>query len=482
MKHIASGHKLAKDSVSFSHVMAQGLISNGPLASTVAALTAAASYALGALPLAYVLGGIMVFLWLNTPLQFSRKLASASGMQYFVAKGMGGIWGYIAGLSYALYYTSLPAANAVLFSVIVTSLMQQLGIPHPAAWLWIVLTLLFVVPSAVLTYLGIKSSLNYGAVTAIFEIAVLVLVSIVIIVKVGAHNTLAVYNPHLAAGGVSGFAIGSLVASFGMSGSTAAVYLGSEAKAPHATIRKSLFASGGLVVLMFILVSYALTVGWGYTKMTAFTSSSIPGLLVIQHYLGTAVELIFTVFVINSLVGINVASSIVVSRLFLSFSKSKLLPEALGAIHPRHKTPYIAVLTMTVLMALMALIAGMIWGPSTGFVVLILIATMSEFMGHILGDIALPVYYWKQHAMKWLVHLAIPVASLVLILFGVFYTFFPVTFPLIYAPIVTLLVLALGAVQYAVVLSNRHHIADAAIQELSSEHVEPTAEAAELSG
>lgn len=462
-------HSLAKDSVSLSHVMAQGLISNGPLASTVAALTAAAAYSLGSLPLTYIMGGLMVFLWLNTPLQFSKKLASASGMQYFVAKGMGGVWGYMAGLSYALYYTALPAANAVLFSVIITSIMQQFGIAHPLAWLWVPLTLLFVIPSTILTYLGIKSSLSYGAATAIIEIVILVLVSLFIIAKVGAHNTMAVYNPHLAAGGISGFAIGSLVASFGMSGSTAAVYLGNEAKAPLTTIRKSLFASGAMIVLMFILVSYALTVGWGYTKMGSFASSSIPGLLVIHHYLGAAAELIFTVFVINSLIGINVASSIVVSRLFLSFSKAQLFPQKLGQIHATHQTPSQAVIVASLLTAVMAMAGGAIWGPSTGFVVLILIATMSMFLGHALGNIALPVYYAKLKALNWPIHILVPMISLGLILLGVFFTFFPITTPLVYAPIITLVVIGAGVIQYIFLARHRRHITEAAIQEIDLE-------------
>ncbi|NMP24662.1 amino acid permease [Sulfobacillus harzensis] len=97
---------------------------------------------------------------------------------------------------------------------------------------------------------------------------------------------MAVYNPHLASGGYGGFAIGLLVAAFGMSGSTATVYLGRESRAPHKTIRRALIWSTILVVALFVLVSYAFTVGWGYTKMGSFASAAIPGLTVVQHYFG----------------------------------------------------------------------------------------------------------------------------------------------------------------------------------------------------
>ena len=213
-------------------------------------MTAAASYALGALPLAYLLGIIVVVLWINTPFQFSKRLASASGVAYFVTKGVGALWGYLSGLSYAVYYIALIPANALFFGIMVTSLLPAIGIAHPASWLWIPLSVLILIPSTLLTYLGIKTSLNYAIFVAIAEILLLVIISVVIIVSVGPHNTLAVYNPHLASGGFGGFSIGLLVAAFGMSGSTATVYLGRESKAPQATIRRALIWATVLVTAL----------------------------------------------------------------------------------------------------------------------------------------------------------------------------------------------------------------------------------------
>lgn len=462
---------LAHDSVGFFQVFAQGLIANGPLAATTVAMTAAASYALGALPLAYLLGIMVVALWVNTPYQFSTKLASASGVAYFVEKGAGALWGYLAGLSYVVYYIALIPANALFFGIMVSALLPVIGIAHPASWLWIPLSLLLLVPSTLLTYLGIKTSLNYAIFVALVEIVLLVAISLVIIFSAQTHNTLAVYNPHLARGGFGGFAIGLLVAAFGMSGSTATVYLGRESRAPHKTIRKALLWSTMLVVALFMLVSYAFTVGWGYTKMGSFASAAIPGLAIVQHYLGQVPELILALFVINSLVGVNMAASIVVSRLLMTMGKAALLPRKLGETHPRHLTPVTAVIWVAIISAVLGIVAALIWGPSTGYIVLILLATMGEFLGHILGNIALPVYFKKQHAIRWALHVLLPIVSLATIVLGIFYTFFPISVPFIYPALFSILVLVVGAIQF--LLSSRSQSrtisVDRAFQELGQE-------------
>ncbi len=446
---------LSRDAVNFWHVLAQGLISNGPLASMVAALTAAAGYALGALPLAYLFGGLMVFLWVNTPYQFSKKMAGAGGMAYFVGRSMGGRWGYLAGVAYVVYYAALLATNIVFFSLLVQSVGSQLGfsLPHGMAYL---LTALFVVPSTVLTYFGVRSSLNYGVITAMVEMLLLLSLSAVIIFSPHTINTAAVYHPSLAAHGISGLAVGALVASFGMSGSTAAVYLGAEAKTAHRTIRWALYLASGLVVLMFIVVSYSLTVGWGYLHMDRFAQSSIPGLLIVQHYLGLKVELLFVAFVLNSLIGMNVASTIVVSRIALTFAHSDLWPKFLGAIHPRRHTPGNAVLMVGVVAVVAGLLAETVFGLSNAFLVLILLATMGEFLGHALGNVGLIKFHdGRRTGYPLVAFVILPSVSLVLIACGVFFTFYPPIVPALYAPLAMVLALILAYFHYGFHMKTR---------------------------
>lgn len=444
---------LKPGSANFWHVLAQGLMSNGPLASTTVALTAAAAFGLGSTPMAYLIGIIVVALWINTPYQFSKRLASASGMYYFVARGVSTEVGYMAGLSYALYYLFLIPANSLFFGILIPFLLQQIGVNLPG-YSWIVLSLLFLLPVALLNVYGIRTSLNYGIVTVLLEILVLVLVSIVIIVKLGDHNTLAVFSMRYASGGFSGFGIAMLVAAFGMSGSTSTVYLGEEAKAPQATIKRALIWGTVIVVLLYVLVSYALTVGWGVSNMPSFAAANVPGLIVVKDFLGVAPEVIIGLLAINSIIGVNVASTIVVSRLLYSFGKAGLFPASMASVDPVRRTPVRAIVALTIAAAVIGVVVGLWQGPAAGFIFCILVATMAEFLAHLIGNLGLPFFYLKEHAFSFLAHAALPVLSIVTILLGLWTTFVPPSFPTWLAPVIGIVVILFGWLQVRWIRSN----------------------------
>ncbi len=437
---------LRKGSASFWHVLAQGLMANGPLGSATTALTAAAAFGLGSLPLAYVAGIVIVFLWINTPYQFSLRLSSASGMYYFVAKGTGTEAGYMAGISYAIYYLFLIPANSLFFGLLVPFLFGLLGVTLPA-WFWLPLAILFLVPVYLLNVNGIKLSLNYGIATVLLELVVLLIVSVVIIARAGDHNTLAVFTPHFATGGISGFGIAMLVAAFGMSGSTATVYLGEEAQAPRQTIKRALVIGTLIVAVLYILVSYAFTIGWGPLHMAAFASANIPGLVVIHNYLGAGPELIVGLLALNSVVGINVAATIVVSRLVYSFGKAGLLPAGLAKVDERRGTPINAIRALTLAALVLVLVVGFWQGPGNGFIFLLLGATMAEFLAHLIGNAGLMTFYKRLGKFGFVRHGLLPTLSILTILVGLWTTFVPPQFPVWIAALIAIVAVIVGLAQ-----------------------------------
>jgi amino acid transporter len=456
----------------FRHVYGQGLLSNAPLASSLVALTSAAAYAGGATPLAYLLGLFVVVFWINTPYQFSKRLASASGMYYYVAKGVGTEAGYLAGLAYVAYYFMILTGNGVFVSVLITEVLGVLGV-HLAVWVWVPFLVAMVVPVAVLTILGIRLSLNYGIVTVVLEIAVLVIVSLVIIARVGVHNTGLVYTSRYLNGGFSQLGVGILVAAFGMSGATATVYLGEETRAPQAVIKRSLIWATATVIALYILVSYAFTVGWGPAQMHSFVNAGVPGLLLVQRYLGVGPMLIVTLLALNSLVGVGVASMIVVSRLLFSFGRAGLLPDQVGTVS-RWQTPAVAILGTSAAAVVVGALLVIWQGPVAGYIFGVLLATMAEFIAHVVGNLGLPFYEWRQRAFQVLWHLALPALSIATILVGVYTTFVPISFPTVLAPIVVIAFLILGWIQVALtrrVAPGRARRIDGALAEIGSEIV-----------
>jgi amino acid transporter len=440
--------QLQGDSATTSHVIAQGIIANGPLLCMGAVMTSAAIYAQGSLPLAYLLGAVVVWLWVNTPLQYSKRLASAGGMFYFVSKGTSPLVGFLAGTSYALYYTAFAAAGAVYFSVMAQGLLAQFKLNSGPGWIWDALPVLLLVVPGILVYRGIRPSLRYGLVAGLAELGLMVVAALAIVFLAGRANTLSVFSPAHAAGGFSGVGIGLLLAAFGMSGSTATVYLGQEARLPHASIRRGLLWSTSIVVAVFMLVSYAVTIGWGPNQMAGFANSNIPGLLVIGHFLGSGFELVVAAFMLNSIISAIVASSLVVSRVSYSMSQAGLLPRALGRVDQTSGSPRVAVVACYGLAMVGAAVASVTLGPVTAFTVLILVGTLGEFVGHILGNLALPGFAHRRRSLSPVVHVLVPLASLITTGIGIYYTFFPVSFPTAFGPLILIVGLAMAALHF----------------------------------
>lgn len=429
-------------------------MSNGPLSSTAVAMTTAASFALGATPLAYLVGVILVLVWINTPYRFSKRLASAGGMYYYSTKGAGATAGYLAGLSYIVYYTTIITANILFFVLLVPYVLAYAGI-HISSSMWVAILVIMGMFSLIITLFKINRSLQYAFVTTVIEIVVLVAVSLIIVTSPAVHNTFAVYNYKLASNGISGFGVGMLVAAFGMSGSTASVYLGSEARIPHKTIKKALLASTLAILLMYVLVSYAFIVGWGYTRIPSYVTATVPGLELIQRFTGILPAAIIGILMINSIVGVDVAGTIVASRVEATYAAAGIFPSFFGRTTKKNKVPYGAIVFTTVAAIVLGIYLGIVLGITTGFIFGILLATMGEFLGHLIGNFALPLYERKVHTFRWFASLILPIASIVTILFGVFYTFVPVVFPYIYAPVGVVCVLILGAIH--IQIHNRRH-------------------------
>lgn len=425
---IQQGDRLAANSVSFRHVMAQGFISNAPLASVAVSLTTAAAFGLGALPLTYVLGAIMALVWINTPFQFSKRIGSAGGLFSFIRAGLGEKWAFSAGIGYLAYYLLLVPANALIMSIVVTTIASSLGYSLPG-WIWFPIAVVIIIPSYVIAYFKLRPGLNYGVVTGVVEVVVLVILSIIFVFHSGVTNTLHVYDPSIALHGFSGVLVGMAVATTGLGGPTAVVYLAEESHAPGRTIKRAMLTTQIIVVVLYLLVSYALTVAWGPGKMSSFASSGVPGLILVDRYLGRGPELILAVLLINSIVGVDLAVNIGMARMMYHMSRVGLLPSKLQRTHPKHKTPTPALLVALIVELAFSIVAGVIWGPTNGFIVMIVAATAGGLLSHVLANISLISYSIRQKIFKVMTRAVLPCISVGFIGVAVYGNFFPVTYP-----------------------------------------------------
>lgn len=385
-------------------------------------------------------------LWINTPYQFSKKINGSGGFYTFNSQGanptFGLIIGYMMGFSYFMVIT-----NAILFTTgvfIPGTISYFLGI-NIGTYTWIPMMTAFIVILAIIAYLGIKPSLAYSFIASVIEIALLVITSVVIIVALGSKNTLAPFTP-APADGFAAVAVGMVLAIFSMSGSSAVVTLGEEAEQPRKNIKKALLISFLITGVVFVLTSYALTVGWGVSKMSTFFQSSVPGLIVADKYIGLPFTILLFVFIINSLFAGSLAPLNTSSRMIFSMSRDGLGPSIFSKVHPKYKTPYIAIITMAGVAYFVSLVAGILIGPYYGFLYLVTASSAALFIGHILSNFGLGATYKKLKEFKILTHAVIPGAATIILAVAMYYSFVPPAYPVDYAIITAVVFIIISAV------------------------------------
>ncbi len=447
---------LEKNAVGFKHILGEGLISNGPLASVTVALTAAAAFGGGALPLTVLLGAVIALTWINTPYQFSGRISSAGGIFSFIRSTLGDRWGFAGAIGYYLYYVLLIPGNALVLTGLFAWLVGDLGGTWPS-WGWPLVLAVTMVPPFLLAYMRLTPSLTYGIVTAAIEAVVVVGVSIALIIHAGSANTVHVFtSPHLAINGWHGVIVGMAVASTALGGPDAVVFLGEESRHARSAIRKALLVAQFSVIGLYLLYSYAATVAWGPEHMaTTYYASAAPGLVLVQTISGKALVVIVALLVLNSSIGVNLAINITASRMMYDQSRVGLLGKAIGKVDPRLHTPRTALIVTFVIELVAALVAKLVWGELDGFIVCLVGATAGGIVSFIITDIALIVLGRREGNAHIVWMVVIPIVSIGLLALSIYGNFFPVSFPTTIGPIFVICCCIAG---YFYAASRRNHI------------------------
>jgi len=184
--------------------------------------------------------------------------------------------------------------------------------------------------------------------------------------------------------------------------------------------------------------------------------------------------------IINSAFANSNAGANAATRVGYALGRVGILPRALASVHPRFKTPYIAVHVQGALGIVIAVVLGFaLQGPLNAFALLGTIATLVVVMIYILTILSNIVFYMREHRdeLNPLWNVIVPVLGILIFIpvliaaFGIDFGGLGITSltaPANAAPWVVLAWLVLGAILY-VYLSMR---SPAAIQETATTFVE----------
>jgi amino acid transporter len=419
-KPAADAPGLRRDAIGLREVLFQSITDMAPGAAIAASIPAGALYAGGALPLSVLLALVACLLSASCIGLLARELPSAGSLATYAARGLHPAVGFLTAWGYVL--VGLLIAPLVLlqlgFTTASTINSDFHGYPANLWWPWSLAGAVIVLAAG---YYGIRTSARLGTILGVSEIAVFVVLAVFLIVHAGHHNTASVFGTGFTPKGyhgITGVIAGSVYSVLAFGGFEGAAPLAEEARNPRRTIpRAVLLATLGIGVL-YVFTTYAAAVAFGPAGFSGFGSSGP------ASWEGMARSLygLFWFFVFLAIVNSTVANANagfnVASRTGYAMGRIGAFPHIVALIHPRHRSPVVAIITTFLVTVAVTLGLGLAYNPTNAFamvgtgIVIILVAVYIVVNAACIGYFASPARRGQGRRWNPLLHLIIPLAGI----------------------------------------------------------------------
>ncbi len=411
-----SGHRLQRDSLGLSQIVAATLANIAPAMSFFFGFGLIVSGAGVGAPITILVAMVVVLFLTNTLAEFSKYRPSAGSFVTFIGMAFGPTAGAAASLFVVTGYC-IAASSVVVISGgwAASTLHLFLGINIP----WQVLAVVVTGIVGVLVARGISLSTTWAAVFFYFELALLLIGAVIMLVVNHASISAAPLLFSSVSGGWKGIGLGFPLAIYLFIGWENSAMLAEETTNPRRNVPRALIIGTLSIGILYMFLAFATETAF-HNNVTAISNSSIPfvdafkasaaGVLLIAYLAGVT-------SIFSSLIGLTNAQA----RILFSSSREGLLPPFFGKIHPRHNTPHVAMWTYVVIALLIVLVFGTAYAidPVTLFGDTGTMGTIPVVITYLLTNLALPVYMLRHHKEDFGVvrHLIVPVLGTVLMLF-----------------------------------------------------------------
>lgn len=442
-------HGLESHAIGLPAVTAQSAALIAPAAGSVAGLAFIVGYSGAATPLAFLIGLVVCVCIALVIGEYARRLPSAGSFYTYLTRTFGPKTGFVTGVALFGAYLLLFPFQLDFFGNFVSSLLATSGV-HIAWW---VFSAALIVVSTTLGVLGVRPSLRTGLIGLGFEMLILTVFSLVIIFRGGAAgNTIQAFNPAHSLKGSGGLLTAVVYTIFAFVGFESATTLGDEAREPRRTIPRAVMLTTLVVGVFYVIVSYAVTIGYGVStkNVVGLASAATPFNTLADKFGDGALSVFVNLAVISSFTALNIVTVIAVSRIFWKMGRDGLLPPAFSRVNAR-QSPHVACLFSGALALVASVLFGAIYGALNFASWLSYFATLFFIAAYLLISVGLIRFMWRDYRSEfnWARHGALPVISIgamIWVLWGNIHPYPPA--PLrwfIYATVGVLLVSALVA-------------------------------------
>ncbi|GGS29472.1 amino acid permease [Streptomyces humidus] len=291
-------------------------------------------------PAAYVGVGVLLCLFAVGFTAMTPYIRNTGAFYAYIARGLGRPAGLGAALLALFSYNALQIGLFGAFGFFSAATMNDLlGVDLP----WPVYAFAGI---AVVWFLGFRS-INFGAkvlaVLLVIETAILLLLAVAILVKGGADGlTLDSFTPaHMFTSQMSG-PLGLAVAAF--IGFEATAIYREEARDPDRTVPRATYLAVGFLGLFYTFIVWVIIQAFGSDQVVGAAAQNPAEMFftAMTRYVGGWASDLQRVLIVTSLLAALLSFHNAITRYAYALSAEKVTPAALGRIHPRHGSPWIA--------------------------------------------------------------------------------------------------------------------------------------------
>ncbi|MFT4265427.1 MAG: APC family permease [Nocardioides sp.] len=407
---VTTGPTLRDGSVSLAEVLFQSVAFMAPGIGIAFAIGIGVPLAGTALPLSLLVALIACTLTALAIGQLAARLPSAGGLYTYAARAIGRRTGFTVGWYYVAFAILLPPFFALQEGWFVDSFLTERGIASPGPTPFVILYLAVIFG---LTFFDVKLSVRTAMTLGALEIVVCLALGLTLVLT--GDNSLAPFQPSHAENGWSGIAQGAVFAILAFIGFEAASSFGEEARNPRRAVPIAVVAASAGVGLYYLFLTYAWNIGAGldivgFHERTAGNDWPVFA----QEKWGDVGGWIVFLALLNSIIAAGAAAMNSCARVLFAMGRAGTLPKALGAVHPKYHTPYVAVVASLVAAALISLVTGLKFGAATGYAIVGTTFTILAILVYMILCVACIVWFQRHPAeRRWWLHILVPALGFV---------------------------------------------------------------------
>ncbi|MCE0768598.1 APC family permease [Pseudonocardia kujensis] len=305
-------------------------------------------------PLAYVIAMAILLVFSVGYTAMTRHVDNPGAFYAYITAGLGKAPGLGASFLAIAGYLFMAVASYMFIGTAVANLAGELGLQSIP---WYALALLVVGITGTLGYFRIDLSAKVLSIVMVCEILIVVIFDAGVLGQGGPEGIpFAPFSWDALASGSVGVAVLYAALSFG--GFEATAIFREETKDPGRTVPRATYLAVGSFGVFYIAATWLMIVAYGPANVGDVAASQPTSMFAsaVEKFVGTWAKDVVTVLVVTSAFAALLSVQNIISRYCYSLGIDGVLPARMGKVHPRHGSPYVSSLTLS-LVLIVALLA-----------------------------------------------------------------------------------------------------------------------------